>query len=139
MPKDIVKIKRSTKHRQHIPSLSELKDGMFEYVVKNSINATIHYMRSAISSNQSYIDIPFVINSPSDYITLTEVLKKLRAAGYDIETISQKSDVAKLPEGKEFARTFIVNRYHVVDRQLSETSTAKSFKEFRKVVGDSAN
>jgi hypothetical protein len=136
----IIKIKRSSKKQVPIPTPQELRDGMSEWLIKNSIDATLHYIRSALSTGQAHIDIPFVINQTSDYDVMENVLARLRSAGHDIEMIQKDVKPCKLPDGKEFTQVLITNRYYVIDRKSLNKEQAsealQSFERIKKVIGE---
>jgi hypothetical protein len=140
MSDDTIKIKkpaRVKKPKDHIPNLQELKDGLMEFLEKQSIDATLVHMRAAISNGMKFIDIPFIINQEQDYILYKRVLDRIKGAGYDVQTIKKDVQTGKFPDGTEFSRTTIMNRYFLEERDSQQESPAmKSFDRFKKIVND---
>ena len=138
--KKIIKIKRSAKKQTAIPTLSELKSGLDEHIIQQSIDATMSHLRAALSNNMKSTDIPFYVNQASDYELMDKVIGKLREAGYDIEMIKKEPQTQKLPDGQELSRTIITNRYHLVDRKTLNKEQAsevlQSFERIKKVIGE---
>jgi len=146
--KKIIKIKKSSrssnsaKKNIKIPALGKVKAGLSEWVLENSITGALQQVRAGLSNSMDYIDTTFIVNNDSDYDLNEKVLSKFREAGYDIELVNKTHQPVKLPDGKEFTRVFLVNRYHLKDRKnlnASETSQAlQSFKRIKNILGDNA-
>ena len=141
MPNEkIIKINRKSKKPNRIPTLSELKSGLDEHIIQQSIDATMSHLRAALSNDMECTDIPFYVNKPSDYALMDKVLGKLREAGYDIEMIKNEPQTQKLPNGQELSRTIITNRYHLVDRKSLNKEQAsealQTFQRIKKVMGE---